>query len=167
MFSIANVSLKVTPLLALMVLLSSCAPGEKLVVQRSVSMVPTIPPGTQITVQTVFLGRLQRWQILVFELPGNTNAPSLSRLVGLPGERVKIVEGQILVDGLAVTNPVGIVYSGPVADGSLDLYGVGREFIVPKGSYFLLGDNWLNARDSRYVGAIPADAILGKAKGIR
>jgi signal peptidase I len=77
----------------------------------------------------------------------------IKRVVGLPGETVEIVDGEVRVDGVGLTEP----YTLPD----------GRSFpavTVPDGHYYMLGDNRSNSDDSRYgLGTVPRDDVIGRA----
>ena len=128
------------------------------------------------------LGAPERGDVVVFRLPADPSTNYIKRLVGLPGDSVTYLNGQVFINGQPM--PVSIVgpYQGGDQDGSL----LGREmlgradhqvlwmpgrgslegtFIVPSGHYFMMGDNRDNSRDSRYegVGMIPDGNIAGRA----
>ena len=94
------------------------------------------------------------------------NKDFVKRLVGLPGETVEIRNGRILIDGEAVTSPkeiAGIRYVNP-PPGAGAVYGLaGQRFKVPEGSYFVLGDNSANSKDSRLWGFVPFETVRGLA----
>lgn len=128
------------------------------------------------------LGEPQRGDVVVFRLPADPATNYIKRLVGLPGDSVSYLGGQVFINGQPA--PVSIVgpYEGGGQDGSLlgqerlgttehqVLWTPGRgslegTFIVPPGHYFMMGDNRDNSRDSRYdgVGMIPDSNIAGRA----
>jgi len=135
----------------------------------------------------------RRGDVVVFRLPRDPSQAWVKRVIGLPGDRVQVSGGVVRVNGVALqqtplaltqdhddplrtvqqareTTPDGrshILYAGqPGHEG--DDTGV---YVVPKGSYFMMGDNRDNSLDSRWpreigVGFLPAENILGKAEVI-
>jgi signal peptidase I len=121
-----------------------------------------------------------RGDIIVFRHP----QPPLmvKRVVGIPGDRIRITDGQVFVDGVALHEPYaafepappnpardnfpGTVYSDPEVDidwwrqmQSLTRNG---ELVVPSGQYFVLGDNRNHSKDSRFWGLVPRQAIIAR-----
>ena len=78
----------------------------------------------------------------------------IKRVVGLGGETIEVVDDQVFVDGVALAEP----YLGPEA--SMPNFG---PVTVPAGSYFLMGDNRGRSSDSRRIGAIPEEDLIGRA----
>lgn len=77
----------------------------------------------------------------------------VKRVVGLPGDTIEISRGNLIRNGEVVT-----------ADYTLEQEIVGnmKEVTVPDGCLWLMGDNRNNSLDSRYIGAIPVDQVLGR-----
>jgi signal peptidase I len=134
--------------------------------------------------------RLSRWllpyrspardDIIVFRHP---YPPMLiKRVVGLPGDRLRIVSGQVFINGVALREPYaafepappnsardnfpGEIYTGPQVDPEWwrEMRSLTRdgELTVPPDQYFVLGDNRNHSWDSRYWGFVPRDAVVGR-----
>lgn len=141
----------------------------------------------------LFEGRIwgsepERGDVVVFKFPPDPSLDYIKRVIGMPGDTVQMREGQLFLNGEAVqrelvdeldnpditemarpvevwreTLPNGVSYD------TLDLSpnSIGdntREFQVPEGHYFMMGDNRDNSTDSRFsVGYVPADHLVGRA----
>jgi signal peptidase I len=132
---------------------------------------------------------IKRGDVIVFKYPKDLTKHYVKRAIGLPGDHVKIVDKQVLVNGKALDEQYKIHKSPPgsYADPFRDFFPPnphpGRiyrslededpywyedftkdgEIIVPQGQYFAMGDNRDNSADSRYWGFVPRDLIVGKA----
>ena len=133
----------------------------------------------------------KRGDVVVFKLPTNTSIDYIKRVVALPGETVQVINGRLYIDDkLVPREPVGMrEYDGPSASrsrvteyietlpgGTLHrIYEEGddqpldntEKFTVPKGHYFMMGDNRDNSQDSRVmelVGFVPYDNLVGRAE---
>lgn len=102
----------------------------------------------------------KRGDVLVFIYPEDKDKDFIKRLVGLPGETVEIKGGSIYINDKPAQEPVfNRVYYYNRGDFGAE----GQKITVPKGSYFVLGDNSASSKDSRYWGFVPKDNLLGKA----
>ncbi|MFA6129809.1 MAG: signal peptidase I [Candidatus Omnitrophota bacterium] len=102
----------------------------------------------------------KRGEVVVFIYPEDKNKDFIKRLVGLPGETVEIKGGSIYINDLPVEEPIfkQIYYYNRG-----DFAAEGQKIVVPKDSYFVLGDNSLSSKDSRYWGFVPKKNLLGQA----
>lgn len=97
--------------------------------------------------------------------PGDDDKQLIKRVIGLPGDRVVVKDGQLTIYN--IDNPEGfspdktLPYGKVITETSGDV-----DMIVPAGEVFACGDNRSNSLDSRYFGSIPADDIVGKL-GVR
>ncbi len=97
------------------------------------------------------------------------NKDFVKRCIGLPGETLEIRDGDIYVNGALVTEPkiVKDIFHTNVMGGNgpgRGMYGLkGQKFTVPPDSYFVLGDNSANSKDSRFWGFVPFKDIRGEA----
>ena len=181
----------------------------------SASMEPTLLPGDYVVISKfsygfsrysipfgppLFQGRLfarapQRGDVVVFKLPRDNHTDYIKRLIGLPGDKIQVKGGVVLINGQPAPRdqlpstteegdfglarqvshflehlPNGKSYTtsdfGP--DGDMENTGV---YEVPARSYFMMGDNRDNSADSRYpealgVGFVPEENLVGKAQVI-
>ncbi len=81
----------------------------------------------------------------------------IKRVVGLPGDRISIVNGHVIRNGKREQDP----YIVPcVGDSSCNFRGT---ITIPKGDYYMMGDNRPDSEDSRFWGPVPKAWIIGKA----
>ena len=154
----------------------------------SSSNVPNLVVGDYIFVSRLpyYVGDPQRGDIAVFALPSNPEIEYVKRVIGLPGDRAQIKLGRLYLNGEIVdrvpealpanfpgmgevqfyreTLPGGRSYViSEVSDsGALDDT---DEYLVPEGTYFLLGDNRDNSMDSRIldqIGFVPRANFIGR-----
>ncbi|MCJ7736668.1 MAG: signal peptidase I [Anaerolineae bacterium] len=100
-----------------------------------------------------FLHGPRRGDIVVVNVPGE-EIPLIKRVVALPGEAIEVRNGQVLINDRPLEEPWPIQAGGP---------SYGPE-LVPPLHVFVLGDNRANSRDSRILGPIAIDQIIGKAR---
>jgi signal peptidase I len=98
-------------------------------------------------------GGPQRGDIVVFRSPGDPNKDFIKRVIGLPGERVKIVDGNVFIDGTRLAEPYIVHHA------TYDF----SEKTVPSDSFFVLGDNRPNSSDSHLGWFADADSVIGRA----
>lgn len=120
------------------------------------SMEPTIHPGDRMLVLREYNPKgLKTGDIIVFK-SGHQDQLYVKRLIGKPGDKVSMVDGQVILNGTPLEEDY-ITYEDNFTG----------EFQVPQGHYFFLGDNRPNSDDSRFsVGFVPEEAIQAKA-GLR
>jgi len=135
---------------------------------RSSSMSPSVVPGEKLTIDysAYAVSRPERWDMVAFTPPGQTNQTWVFRVIALPGERVDFASNGVQANGRMLELPAGltnIAYVSPAEMGQPSA--IDFPYVVPSSSYFLLGDNSRNANDSRFIGAIPMTNILGRVVG--
>jgi signal peptidase I len=128
---------------------------------------------------------LERGDIIVFKYPYQDHTHYVKRVIGLPGDHLKIVDQRVFINGKVLSEPyvthdpnVGYdplnynfppkgvqLYSSPmVPEWASDFrhYVHDDEIVVPAGKYFAMGDNRDHSADSRYWGFVDRDAIMGR-----
>jgi signal peptidase I len=143
----------------------------------------------------LFSGRIfgaepQRGDVVVFALPKDPSTDYIKRVIGLPGDHIQVIDGQLHINGVAVkrervgdflddegggairrwreTLPNGVSYDVLDLQDNSFLDNT-QEYVVPPGHYFMMGDNRDNSMDSRVpsaVGYVPFENIIGKAQVI-
>jgi signal peptidase I len=125
---------------------------------------------------------VHRGDIIVFRYPLNPSQHFVKRVVGVPGDRVRLINRQVYVNGTPLRENY-VLHSSPVHDVFRDEFprlnlpvpGLDgawwlqmkklvedSDLIVPEGSYFVLGDNRDESSDSRYWGFVPRENIIGR-----
>ena len=126
--------------------------------------------------------KIHRGDIVVFHYPVRPSQHFVKRVVGVPGDRVRLVNKQVWVNGTPLQEPY-VRYSALTRDNfrddfpRVDIPAPGLEagwwlemrklvedgaLIVPQGYYFVLGDNRDESLDSRYWGFVPRENIIGR-----
>ncbi len=139
-------------------------------------------PGGELDRLLLPPARVKRGDLVVFHYPVEPWLRLVKRVVGLPGDRIRMRGGQVLVNGQVLEEPYAFYSpSRPngfrddfpsllEADPNVDLRWwiqlrssvVDRDVMVPADSYFVLGDNRNDSEDSRYWGFVPRSAIVGR-----
>ena len=100
----------------------------------------------------------ERGDIIIFKYPDDESINYVKRVIGLPGDIVQIIHGKVYVNDEELDEPY---IREPMQDNPQEL-----TYIVPEDSYFVMGDNRNNSRDSRYwetTNYVSKDKILAKA----
>ena len=93
------------------------------------------------------------------DVPKESTETFVKRVVGLPGDRLKIINGYVWRNGKKETGPyIQDCNSQPGADCTFP-----KTIVVPAGDYYMMGDNRGNSLDSRYWGPVPQKWIIGVA----
>lgn len=125
----------------------------------------------------------QRGDVMVFKFPGERKVNYIKRVVGLPGDRIRYQNKQLFInDDLVPEKYLATLGNSKLFSENLagvehqiyeDLpdprrpFNLGEgEWIVPQGSYFVMGDNRDNSNDSRFWGFVPDELVVGKAFAI-
>ncbi len=142
----------------------------------------------------LFEGRIwedkpERGDVVVFKYPQDNKTDYIKRVIGLPGDRIMLENGRLFINGEKVnreqvedfvlrdkygnaeryrqyveTLPGGVKHNILEISDS-EMYDNVPEFVVPEGSYFMMGDNRDRSDDSRVnVGFVPFENLVGKAR---
>jgi signal peptidase I len=127
----------------------------------SKSMVPTLEVGDRVFVNK-FIYHFhppERHDIIVFRsAEGSTEGGQedlIKRVVGLPGDEISVQDGTLFVNGERQEEPY-------VNEQSPDTSSFGP-MVVPEGKVFVMGDNRADSLDSRFIGPVPLENVVGEA----
>jgi signal peptidase I len=108
-----------------------------------------------------------RGQVIVLKYPRDTKQYFIKRIIGLPGERIKVDNGRVTIfnaqhpDGVAL-NEAYLPNQGLTYPHDTILIGGTKTLTLGTNEYFMMGDNRLASSDSRDWGVLPAKDIVGK-----
>jgi signal peptidase I len=124
---------------------------------------------------------VKRGDIIVFRYPLNIKEDYVKRVIGVPGDRIRLVNKQVFLNGKKLDEPYKVhkthyidsyrdnfptgapnIMLPPEALDMLENHVVNGEVVVPPGHYFAMGDNRDNSADSRYWGFVPSENVKGK-----
>jgi signal peptidase I len=147
----------------------------------SESMVPTLEIGQRVLVDRVSFkfGEPDRGDIVVFKppegqpnrcgierasdqpcprgTPERSDTNFIKRVVAVPGDRLKVLEGSVYINGKRQDEPFARL------NPECPTCNLSREITIPKDHYYMMGDNRAESADSREWGPVPKDWIIGKA----
>jgi len=148
----------------------------------SESMVPTLQIGQRVLVDRVSFRFTDpdRGDIVVFKPPSGADSEScgaehasdqpcpthtpdrsdtnfIKRVVGLPGDRLKVIGGSVYINGRRQDESFAHL------DAQCPTCNLPREITIPKGQYYMMGDNRGESEDSRVWGPVPKKWMIGKA----
>ena len=154
------------------------------------SMIPTLQVGDFIIVikypyglrfpvlekKFIEIGEPKRGDVAVFRLPSDPKTHYIKRVIGLPGDRIIYRNHRLLINdqSIPLTKTDNLSrYSEVIDDHKYSIQilyprnvmGDGI-YIVPENSYFMMGDNRDNSKDSRFIESIPESYLVGKATRI-
>ena len=121
------------------------------------SMMPTLEDQERVFINKFVykLEPIERGDVIVFRYPRDPSKSYIKRVIAVPGDRVKILEGVVYVNGRRLAEPYL-----PEEYEDVRSY---NEALVPEHSYFVLGDHRNLSNDSRDFGPVDKDFIYGKA----
>ena len=128
-------------------------------------------------VKVVATGSPKRGDVIVFRLPSDPSINYIKRVIGLPGDKIVYEHQRLTINGKTMDLKMDADDSFNVPVYSEDLDGRVHDILVtnsqismrdgtyrvPKGHYFVMGDNRDRSRDSRFIGAIPEEFLVGEA----
>jgi signal peptidase I len=119
------------------------------------SMEPNFYEGQRVLVNKAvyWFGGPQRGDVIILKAPGGTEEDFIKRIIGLPGDSVEVISGQLYINDVAIDEPYVIksfTYSM-------------QKLTVPEGNYFVLGDNRDISNDSHSGWLLPEEDVIGKA----
>ncbi|MER8882718.1 signal peptidase I [Mesorhizobium sp. M0816] len=148
----------------------------------------SLPFGPNIFSDRIWGSEPKRGDVVVFKFPPDPSVDYIKRVVGLPGDKIQVKDGQLFINDVGVPRvKVGQIDNHDITEenGPVDVYretlpnGVSydtldltqasigdntKEFKVPPGHYFMMGDNRDNSSDSRFtVGFVPDENLVGRA----
>ncbi|HEV8040000.1 MAG TPA: signal peptidase I [Bryobacteraceae bacterium] len=123
------------------------------------SMMPTLDDQERIFINKfvyrLHFGKVDRGDTVVFWFPGDPTKSYIKRVIAVPGDRVEVSQGAVIVNGQALVENY-------VPDEYRDQSSM-TERTVPQDEYFVLGDHRSSSNDSRAWGMVPRRYIYGKA----
>jgi signal peptidase I len=144
------------------------------------TMENTLLVGDRILVRRFPKPSVSQGDMIVFAYPVDRRQTFVKRVVGVPGDRIRIVKKTVYRNGVALVEPYAIHkadYEDPYRDNfpskpnaalplqaadMLAKHVVGEEVVVPEACYFVLGDNRDSSLDSRDWGFVPSSDLIGK-----
>src|SRR5271170_255984 len=123
------------------------------------SMMPTLDDQERIFINKFVyrfhFGNIDRGDTVVFWFPGDPSKSYIKRVIGMPGDRVEVDDGKVIVNGQALVES----YVPPEYRDESSM----PAHMVHEDEYFVLGDNRSSSNDSRAWGMVPRRYIYGKA----
>jgi signal peptidase I len=119
------------------------------------SMEPHIRSGEYVLINTFAyrLGHPRRGEIVAFRHEGDARAVFIKRVIGLPGDSIQIIHGQVYLNSAKLDEP----YVQHADDRSFG------KTTVPPESVYVLGDNRAESEDSRFFGSVGDNRLIGRA----
>jgi signal peptidase I len=151
--------------------------GDFLLVNKQV-----YAPAGSLTQRMLPYREVERGDVVVFHYPEDPRRFLVKRVVGVPGDRLRIEDGRVTVNSVSLEEPYaafepaapdpfrdnfpGTVYTDPNIDPAWwrQLQGLTQhgELVIPKDEYFVLGDNRNHSKDSRFWGLVARQAIVAR-----
>lgn len=127
------------------------------------SMMPTLVDGDRMIVNK--LGDLERFDIVVFHAPEGKDY--IKRVIGLPGDYIEYKDDQLYINGEPIDEPYLDEYKSQLTEGTLTQDFTLQDIdptidVIPEGYVFVMGDNRRYSKDSRHIGIVSEEKIIGK-----
>lgn len=128
------------------------------------SMMPTLEHGDRMIVNKIGydIGEPDRFDIIVFHAPEKKDY--IKRIIGLPGDHVAYEDDQLFINGEPVEEPYLDEYKKDVSGTLTDDFTLEEKInssTVPEGTVFVMGDNRRYSKDSRIIGVVPMEEVVG------
>ena len=130
------------------------------------SMMPTLNDGDRMIVNKIGykLGEPDRFDIVVFHAPEGKDY--IKRVIGLPGDTIEYKDDQLYINGKAYDEPYLDEYKSEITEGTLTQDFTLQEIdptleVIPEGYVFVMGDNRRYSKDSRHIGIVNQDELIG------
>lgn len=124
------------------------------------SMLPTLEENDRLITNKIeyIISEPERGEVVVLQAPDDENKDYIKRVIGIGGDTVEIIDGVVYLNG-------EVLEEDYIAEGSYTNTYDDYRWDIPKGYYFLMGDNreFRASKDSRSLGLIPEDLIKGRA----
>ncbi|WP_270182391.1 signal peptidase I [Alkalihalobacillus sp. CinArs1] len=130
------------------------------------SMMPTIQDGNRLIINKIGyeVSEPDRFDLVVFH--ANENEDYIKRVIGLPGDTLEYKDDQLYINGKKMKEPYLTHFKSEVFNGNLTenfkLEDKTEKAVVPEGYLFLMGDNRRHSYDSRHIGLVPIDQVVGE-----
>jgi signal peptidase I len=129
------------------------------------SMLPTFQERDRLLLSKV--SDIQRFDLVVFDAP-DSNERYIKRVIGLPGDQIEVKDDTLYINGKQMEEPYleeikkDLLFDKLTGDFTLEE--IIGESVVPEGTLFVMGDNRLHSKDSRFFGPIPSSSLIGEVK---
>lgn len=128
------------------------------------SMIPNFHDGDYIITNKLAknFSTFQRGEVIILHNPRNKDQVFIKRVVGLPGEKVEVLDGQVYIND----QPISEAYlPNQLQTPPGTFLSEGEEIVVPENQYFVMGDNRGGSSDSREWGTVMFELVIGQAWG--
>ena len=150
----------------------------------------SFPLSLPIIPKRVFYKSPKRGDVLVFKTPTDNKTDYVKRVIGIPGDKIKMIDNRIFLNDLVIERkkikddqytdtygrnikveryleilPNGKNYEVFELNEQMSVFDTNNfpEILVPENNFFVIGDNRDNSQDSRFIGGIPKNNLVGKA----